>query len=83
MTKEIRVYICDSETWYNSTPNADIEDAMDCAESQGTVMTLPTFIQRFNDGELTELLSKNTVTISMAEFEETAPDYYEFVKEIK
>ena len=68
MDTEIRVYICDSESWYNSTPNADIEDAMDCAESQGTVMTLPTFIQQFNNGELTELLSKNTVTINMAEF---------------
>ena len=31
MNTEIRVYICDSESWYNSTPNADIEDAMDCA----------------------------------------------------
>jgi hypothetical protein len=83
MKKEIRVFICDSESWYNSTPNADIEDAMDCAESQGTVLTLPEFIKQFNDGELTDLLSKNTVTINMAEFEEIAPDNYVFVKEIK
>lgn len=78
MTKEIRVYICDSESWYNSTPSANIEDAMDCAESQGTVLTLPEFIRQFNDGELTELLSKNTVTISMAEFEDN-----EFIREIE
>ena len=77
MTTEIRVYICDSESWYNSTPNADIDSAMECAESQGTVLTLPEFIRQFNDGELTELLSKNTVTINMAEFNDG-----EFVKEI-
>ena len=75
---EIRVYICDSESWYNSTPNADIDEAMECAEAQGTVMTLPVFIQQFNDGELADLLEKDTVTISMAEFEDG-----EFVKEIK
>lgn len=78
MTTEIRVYICDSENWYNSTPNADIEDAMECAEAQGTVLTLPTFIKQFNNGELTELLSKNTVTINMAEFNNS-----NFVKEIQ
>ena len=78
MTTEIRVYICDSENWYNSTPNADIEDAMECAEAQGTVLTLPTFIKQFNNGELTELLSKNTVTINMAEFNNN-----NFVKEIQ
>ena len=77
MTTEIRVYICDSEDWYCDTPNADIEMAMECAEAQGTVLTLPTFIQQFNEGILTNLLSKNTVTISMAEFEDG-----EFVKEI-
>jgi hypothetical protein len=68
MNTEIRVYICDSEDWYTDTPNADIETAMECAEAQGTVMTLPTFIEQFNNGELTDLLSKGTVTISMAEF---------------
>ena len=81
MTKEIRVYICDSENWYSDTPNADIETAMECAEAQGTVMTLPTFIQQFNNGELTELLSKNTVTISMAEF--TSDGSNEFIREIE
>ena len=25
MDTEIRVYICDSESWYSDTPNADIE----------------------------------------------------------
>lgn len=78
MDTEIRVYICDSESWYCSTPNADIEMAMECAETQGTVLSLPEFIRQFNDGELTELLSKNTVTINMAEF--TADG--EFLREI-
>ena len=75
---EIRVYICDSEDWYCDAPNADIEMAMDCAESQGTVLTLPEFIRQFNNGELTNLLEKNTVTINMAEFEDG-----EFIREIK
>ena len=79
MDTEIRVFICDSESWYSDTPNADIEDAMECAETQGTVMTLPTFIEQFNNGELTELLSKNTVTISMAEF----TDDGEFLREVE
>lgn len=78
MDTEIRVYICDSESWYNSTPNADIDGAMECAETQGTVMTLPTFIQQFNNGELAELLNKNTVTLSMAEFTTDG----EFLREI-
>ena len=77
MEKEIRVFICDSEDWYCDTPNADIEMAMDCAESQGTVLTLPEFIRQFNNGELTNLLNKSTVTISMAEFEGG-----EFIREI-
>ena len=77
MDTEIRVYICDSESWYNSTPNADIEDAMDCAEAQGTVMTLPEFVRQFNVGVLNDLLNKDTVTISMAEFKDS-----EFIREI-
>ena len=79
MDTEIRVFICDSESWYSDTPNADIETAMDCAETQGTVMTLPTFIEQFNNGELADLLRKNTVTISMAEFKDNG----EFLREIK
>ena len=78
METEIRVFICDSENWYCSTPNADIDMAMDCAESQGTVMTLPMFINQFNGGVLNDLLNKDTVTISMAEFSGN-----EFIKEIK
>ena len=81
MEKEIRVYICDSEDWYCDTPNADIEMAMDCAESQGTVLTLPEFIRQFNNGELANLLEKNTVTISMAEFD-MSKGYGEFIREI-
>jgi len=78
METEIRVYICDSATWYNSEPQADIENAMDCAEAQGTVLTLPEFIRQFNGGELTELLSRDTVTINMAEFNSNG----EFIKEV-
>lgn len=78
METEIRVFICDSESWYCCTPNADIDMAMECAETQGTVMTLPTFIEQFNNGELAELLNKNTVTISMAEFTTDG----EFLREI-
>ena len=81
MDTEIRVYICDSEDWYTDTPNADIEMAMECAESQGTVMTLPMFINQFNGGVLNDLLNKNTVTISMAEF--TADGSNEFLREVK
>jgi hypothetical protein len=80
METEIRVFICDSSSWYTD-PQTDIDMAMTCAETQGTVMTLPTFIQQFNDGELTDLLSKDTVTINMAEF--TADGSSEFIKEIK
>jgi hypothetical protein len=77
MASEIRIYVCDSEDWYCSTPNADIDMAMECAESQGTVYTLGEFIRQFNEGELTIDLSKNSVTLSCAEFEDG-----EFVKEI-
>ena len=79
METEIRVFICDSSTWYTD-PQADIDMAMTCAESQGTVMTLPTFIQQLNNGELTDLLNKDTVTINMAEF--TADGSNEFIREI-
>lgn len=79
MNPIIKVFICDSESWYCDTPNADIEMAMECAESQGTVMELSDFIYKFNNGEIVGLLSKNTVTISMAEF----TDDGEFIREIE
>ena len=68
MEQEIRVYVANGDTWYqNLDPESDIVDVMDCAESQGTVMTLPTFIKMFNNGEL-DLTGGNTV-IRMAIFE--------------
>ena len=78
MDTEILVFICDSSTWYTD-PQTDIDMIMACAESQSTVMTLPTFIQRFNNGELTDLLNKDTVTIDMAEFTTDG----EFIREVE
>ena len=78
MDTEIRVFICDSSTWYTD-PQTDIDMIMTCAESQGTVMTLPTFIQQFNNGELADLLEKDTVTIDMAEFTTDG----EFLREVQ
>ena len=78
MDTEIRVYIANSDTWYqNIDPQGDIEDVMDCAESQGTVMTLPKFIEMFNNGEL-DLTGGNTI-IRMVEF--TADG--EFLREVE
>ena len=75
--KEIRVYLADSITYYkNLDEQSDIEDIMDCAEAQGNVMTLHTFIDLFNKGELP--LTETTI-IKMAEFD---TDQYEFIREI-
>lgn len=62
---EIRICIADLDNWYSNS--SDIDNIIECAESQGTVMTIPTFCKQFNDGELTELLDK----------ENTVIDYYE------
>ena len=78
MDTEIRVFICDSSTWYTD-PRIDIVMAMECAESQGTVMTLPMFINQFNGGVLNDLLNKDTVTIDMAEFTTDG----KFIREVK
>ena len=76
MTTEIRVYVADSTDYYmNLDDQSDIENVMDCAEAQGTVMTLPIFIQQFNAG-IIDLSGGNTI-IRMAEFNEDG-----FVKEI-
>ena len=78
MDTEIRVYIADSTDYYmNLDGQSDIEDVMDCAEAQGNVMTLETFIDLFNKGEL-NLSGENTI-IRMAEFD---TDQYEFIKEM-
>ena len=74
---EIRVYVADSTDYYmNLDGQSDLENVMDCAEAQGTVMTLPVFIKWFNEGEI-NLFSENTI-IRMAEFEDG-----EFIREIK
>lgn len=76
---EIRVYVADSTDYYmNLDGQSDIENIMDCAEAQGNVMTLETFIDLFNKGEL-DLSGENTI-IRMAEFD---TDQYEFIREIK
>lgn len=73
MKQEIRVYIANSN---NLNLESNIGDIMDYAESQGTVMTLPKFIELFNNGEL-DLTGSNTI-IRMAIFEGTT-----FVREVK
>ena len=68
MEQEIRVYVANGDTWYqNLNPESNIDDVMECAESQGTVMLLPRFIKMFNNGEL-DLTGGNTI-IRMAIFE--------------
>ena len=79
METEIRVYVADSTNWYqNLDGQSDIGDVMDCAEAQGTVMTLPTFIKQFNNGEL-DLSGENTI-IRMAEYEVEGEGL--FIKEV-
>lgn len=79
METEIRVYVADSTDWYqNLDGQSDIGDVMDCAEAQGTVMTLPTFIKQFNNGEL-NLSGENTI-IRMAEYETEGEGF--FLKEV-
>lgn len=77
---EIRVYLANSTDYYkNLDGQSDIEDIMDCAETQGNVMTLHTFIDLFNKGELTELLKDINTVMRMAEFD---LDQYEFIREV-
>ena len=78
METEIRVYLADMATKYyrDLGTTAPIEEVMECAEAQGNVMTLPTFIDLFNKGELP--LTETTI-IRMAEYD---TDQYEFVREI-
>ena len=74
---EIRVYIADGTSYYkNLDGKSDIEDVMECAEAQGNVMTLSTFIDLFNKGEL-DLAGENTI-VRAVEFD---TDQYEFIKE--
>ena len=77
--EEIRVFIADSTDYYmNLDGETPIENVMECAEAQGNVMTLETFIDLFNKGEL-DLSGENTV-LRMAAFD---TDQYEFIREIR
>lgn len=77
---EIRVYLANSADYYkNLDGQSDLEDVMDCAEAQGNVMTLHTFIDLFNKGELTKLLKDPNTVMRMAEFD---LDQYAFIREI-
>ena len=78
MGTEIRVYLADMATKYYKDlgTTAPIEEVMECAEAQGNVMTLHTFIDLFNKGELP--LSETTI-IRMVELD---LDQYEFIREI-
>lgn len=75
---EIRVYLADMATKYYKDlgTTAPIEEVIECAEAQGNVMTLHTFIDLFNKGELP--LNETTI-IRMAEYD---LDQYEFIREI-
>ena len=61
---ETRVYLADSTTWYkNLDINSDLEDIMECAESQGTVYSLQGFEKAFNEGTLSIDLSDTNVIL--------------------
>ena len=75
---EIRVYLADMGTKHYKEEGikAPIEDIMECAEAQGNVMTLETFIDLFNKREIP--LNENVI-IRMAELD---LDQYTFIREI-
>ena len=77
---EIRVYIVDitDNRADGITINSPIEEFMKCAEQQGCVMTLPTFIAEYNHDQL-GTLAPDQILIRMAEFD---TDQYEFIREI-
>ena len=61
---ETRVYLADSTTWYkNLDINSDLEDIMECAETQGTVYSLQGFEKAFNEGTLSIDLSDTNVIL--------------------
>ena len=59
---QIKIYIADLSTWYSSS--SELDNVMECAESQGTVFTLDEFIDNFNNGELTNLLIGDDVVMA-------------------
>ena len=77
---EIRIYMVDitDNRADGITINSPIEEFMDCAEQQGYVMTLGTFIAEYNHNQL-GTLSPDQILIRMAEFD---TDQYEFIREI-
>lgn len=78
---EIRVYMVDitDNRADGITINSPIEEFMECAEQQGYVMTLETFITEYNHNQL-GTLAPEQVLIRMAEFD---LDQYTFIREIK
>ena len=77
---EIRVYMVDitDKRADNIYINSPIEEFMECAEQQGYVMTLGTFIAEYNKSQL-GILTPDQILIRMAEFD---TDQYEFIREI-
>ena len=59
---QTKIYIADLSTWYSSS--SELDNVMECAESQGTVFTLDEFIDNFNNGELTNLLIGDDVVMA-------------------
>lgn len=78
--KEIRMYLADLSSWYNSS--TELDNIMECAESQGTVWSLQQFVEQFNNGEepLCEMLAdvNGDVVMKACLFDDS-----EFVCEIK
>ena len=77
---EIRVYMVDitDNRADGITINSPIEEFMECAEQQGYVMTLSTFIAEYNHNQL-GTLAPDQILIRMAEFD---TDQYEFIREV-
>lgn len=70
--KEQRIYLADLNTWYNSS--MELDNVIECAESQGCVWTLEQFVRQFNNGEMgvCNLLadSKGDVVMAVATVED-------------
>ena len=77
---EIRVYMVDitDNRAGGITINSPIEEFMECAEQQGYVMTLETFITEYNHNQL-GTLAPDQILIRVAEFH---TDQYEFIWKI-
>lgn len=58
---ETRICIADLSKWKNNSH--DIENIIECAESQETVMALETFIAKIQNAELKHIISDPNIVI--------------------